>query len=84
MSLVFLGDVSLPPGLSPTLPSDFPSFEAPAVANLEGPILDLTTSPTGVWNSPGVLDRDSLVPVSCERKRICDTFSSLPSSGRAQ
>ena len=56
MGIVFLGDVSLPPGLSPALPTDFPDFEVPAIANLEGPILELDRSPTGIWNSPNVLD----------------------------
>src|SRR5437764_468342 len=56
MGSVFLGDVSLPPGLSLELPKHFPDFAVPAIANLEGPILELERSTTGVWNSLGVLD----------------------------
>lgn len=56
MSIAFLGDISLPPGVAPQLDDGFPAFRCRSIANLEGPILDLARSSRGVWNSPSVLD----------------------------
>jgi poly-gamma-glutamate synthesis protein (capsule biosynthesis protein) len=59
MTLVFLGDVSIPPGLRRGDGQSWPRFACPAVANLEGPILEpaaVHAGSFGVWNAPEVLD----------------------------
>lgn len=86
MGVVFLGDVSLPPGVEPALAAGFPSFGSPAVANLEGPIVDRTASATGVWNSPGVLDflpRCHVRAVTLANNHITD-LAAQPSETRAR
>ncbi len=58
MSIVFLGDIALPPGVSPVLPDGFAGFGGPAVANLEGPVAALPPEALRqhwVWNDPTVL-----------------------------
>lgn len=80
MGVVFLGDVSLSPGADPALPSGFPSFDSPAVANLEGPILDLAASTSGVWNSPivlGFLARCHVRAVTLANNHITDLGAQL-------
>ena len=84
MTIVFVGDLALPSGISPQVEDGFPSFDEPVVANLEGPIASRAPKEgrvSGLWSSAAeilpFLRTCGIVAVSLANNHIQD-FGDAP------